>query len=526
MKKLSLLALLPLFLLVSCNSDSTILPSDTGGQQLPPGEENGTQANITIEAKNEGETYSPDEVMVTETLHSLEEKKFYNTRVLPSTGDVNILVIPVLIPGYTSFSYAGLPETMSDEDKQEHVKDDIEKAFFGEASDTGFESLTSFYEKSSFGKLHLGGIVTDWYDAQAEYGLTSPSQLTTSNIYGLVEDAVQWAFRTQGITPSDYDSDEDGFYDGVWLVYSAEDYTKNGPMTDDMNYWAYTSWGNQDKNPNPGLNQYYYNLFGWASYDFMYESYENKIDSHTFIHETGHFLGLNDYYSDRMMYNPVGKVDMMDANIIDLNSYSKMLLGWTKPYIVTGSGSVNIKSMENENCLIVIPSDEYDSGANFDPFSEYILVELYEPSGLNYQDSVTQISSDRPLAPSEPGVRIYHIDNRKLVASTAGYSSHEYEGGELTDDERFITPITNNITPDQYYYYNGVDISYYPYDEIRLIEANKENTFSYGGFQTQETYFHDGDTFSLADYQAFFLKDTFNNDEAFSKEVTVASIVR
>lgn len=535
MKKIAILALFSLLSLASCNEgspsslsssvESSISTStSTSASSSTPVTEDKTKATIRIDASEEGETYTPEEVTITETLHSLEEKKYYNTRVLPSTGEVNLLVIPVLIPGYTSFGYAHLEEGLEQSEKEEIVRSDIEKAFFGEGEDIGYESLASFYRKSSFGKLELTGFVTDWYDATSA-GITAATQLTTSTIYSFVERAVNWAFNTYGLHPKDYDSDGDGFYDGVWLVYSAEDYTRNGPMTDDMNYWAYTSWGNQDKTPDPDHNDYFYNLFGWASYDFLYESYEDALDSHTFIHETGHFLGLNDYYSDRLMYNPVGKVNMMDANITDLDSYSKMLLGWTKPYLVTGSDEIDLETMEEENNVIVVPSDSYAGGNAFDPFSEYLLLELYTPTSLNEKDSQQALSEDRPIAPAEIGVRIYHVDNRKFVTSRTGQDTREYlPGEELGTGEKFLTPITNSITPDQYYYYNNLDISYYPYDEIRLIEASGKNTFSYGGYQTAESYFQAGDSFSIEDYDEFFLKSTFDNGESFTKRIDILEL--
>ena len=94
----------------------------------------------------------------------------------------------------------------------------------------------------------------------------------------------------------------------------------------------------------------------------MYLEYEDKLDTHTYIHETGHFLGLNDYYSDTPTYSPIGKHDMMDANVGDHNSYSKMLLGWTKPYLVTGNGTIDLNEFYDfiiEYFEVVDDSNEY-----------------------------------------------------------------------------------------------------------------------------------------------------------------------
>lgn len=528
-KTKDLFLLCSLLLLASCGGTT----SGTGDSTTDTTPVVQPQKSATIKVTSQEEEnilISPEDVKITDTLHSIEDKKFYNTQVLPSIGDVKLLVIPILIPYYDSFDYYGFEESVSTDDRKEIVRNDIQKTFFGKPEDTGWQSVSSFYKESSFGKLNLSGTVTEWFDASTVEGISTPDDITIQKTTDLVENAVQWAIRTQSINPADYDYDGDGFIDGVWCVYSAEDYAKNGPYTDDSNYWAYTSWGNQDKEADPDTNEYYYNLFGWASYDFMYEGYGNQnVDAHTFIHETGHFLGLNDYYSDRSMYNPLGKTDMMDANIIDHNSYSKMLLGWTKPYVVKGNATIDLLPMTKENNLIVVLSDSQEiQGQAFDPFSEYMLVEYYTNDGLNQKDSLDRLSQDRPLAPQDAGVRIYHIDNRKFLATVENGvgTAKEYTGQTIDDTHRLITPITNAISYNQYYYNFNLAEEYFPYDEIRMIEASGKNTFSTGGFQTSKSFFKEGDVFSFDRYSSFFLhENTLNNHDTFSASINVTSLV-
>ena len=244
-KSTPILALAGIIMLAGCAGT----PSNTG--------EKNAVIEITNQAKT-GSVINPEDVTVSETLHSLEGKRYYNTQVLPSTGDVNVLVIPILIPGYTDFENRTFPKGTTDEEKQDIVKEDIKTAFFGTSDETGWQSVSSFYKESSFGKLNLSGTVTDWFDASTLY--SSANEITISETYNVVEAAVNWALSTQDLNVRDFDSDNDGFIDGVWCVYSAEDYANNGPMTDDQNYWAYTTWGNQDKQGNPANNEYYYKL--------------------------------------------------------------------------------------------------------------------------------------------------------------------------------------------------------------------------------------------------------------------------
>ena len=69
------------------------------------------------------------------------------------------------------------------------------------------------------------------------------------------------------------------------------------------------------------------------SYDFCrglgISSLDKDGDAHTAIHETGHMLGLSDYYATTTdgdtSYNAVGTYDMMSANFLDhaLSSFQK-----------------------------------------------------------------------------------------------------------------------------------------------------------------------------------------------------------
>ena len=137
-----------------------------------------------------------------------------------SLGNQKLLVIPVTIKGYKTRA--------TNENKAI-----IEKAFFGSSSDTNYESLASYYEKSSYGKLNLSGEVTDWFDLNMtpeEIGKASYKSDSVSTDYGtytVLEKALNWVKEATTIDLTDYDNDKDGFDDGVYLVYSAPDYTED-----------------------------------------------------------------------------------------------------------------------------------------------------------------------------------------------------------------------------------------------------------------------------------------------------------
>jgi hypothetical protein len=112
-------------------------------------------------------------------------------------------------------------------------------------------------------------------------------------------------------------------------------------------------------------------------------------------------------------FNPAGGWDMMDENILDHDIFSKMALGWTTPYVVSGDCTLEINPSETKgNCILVAPSSW-----NQTAFDEYLLMELYTPTDLNYLDSHTAYSS-REKHYTTYGVKLYHIDARVVRYSS------------------------------------------------------------------------------------------------------------
>ena len=76
------------------------------------------------------------------------------------------------------------------------------------------------------------------------------------------------------------------------------------------------------------------NAYSWSSLYFTNFHKERKVDSSIYIHETGHLLGLSDYYNTEKKkqgyyYQPTGFFDLMDSNQGDHTALSKYLLNWT-----------------------------------------------------------------------------------------------------------------------------------------------------------------------------------------------------
>lgn len=476
-----------------------------------------------------------------------------NKSVMPSLGDANLLVIPVHLPGGNEY-------------KTDKVKSDIEKVFFGDKDDSslGFKSVKQYYSEASYGKFNLSGTVTDWFDATT---LVSDVKDITSGTYGtivnkILRGAVDWAGSSQGINLKDFDNNEDGNIDGVYLVYDHLDWTTENYIQHESNpqfdsstlnqaFWNFTYWDfySESKNDEPSTSG-----FSWSSFDMMYTSYcernkndtpdlsdlsKIKLDSHTFIHEFGHLLGLEDYYSSSdSSYHPAGESTMMDQNIGDLDSYSKMLLGWVTPYVVYGTSEITITNVSKNsgNSVIVIPSNYAEISQSvedaikgnridkfrytFNPFSEYLMIDLYTPDGNNEQDTYGPYVFDRSAMANKVGVRIYHIDSRIFKCKVVDYmggqklayvDGYVWDGQMLQDDEAILMPISNNMSESKNF---QLPQSFDYFDQIRLLESSGINTFDKNGMMTNQTlYYSESKPFDIMSYGYQFFNGRYTYDD-------------
>jgi M6 family metalloprotease-like protein len=322
----------------------------------------------------------------------------------PTTGEVHGLVIPIEFTDYPFSQSAYGSDYLSA----------INRAFNGNGkTDTGYwESVASYYSKSSLGKLNFSFDIAPVYasgkatsDLLASYGEYSGSLFMGSS-------ALNDYVKNHGSDSTQkFDGDKDGYIDGVWFVYSAPDYASgayNAYPSSMSLFWAFCtdSLGYEANLASPALHS-----FGWSSIDFLSkQTSAPKVDAHTFIHETGHLLSLPDYYSyDRTgasSSGPLGGLAMMDLNIGDQDSFSKIALGWADPYVVTDSCTITIKPNESSGDAILL-ADRWNGTA----FDEYLLLDLQTPTGVNQSDSLASYNF-RPTYYSVPGVRMLHVDSR------------------------------------------------------------------------------------------------------------------
>ena len=449
------------------------------------------------------------------------------TDYLPSSGNVHLLVLPI---------------EFSDAPFLDNAMADLNKALNGNgAEDTGYwESVSSFYKKSSYGKVNLSFEIASVYSvgitqrqAYNLYGASSASKPNNpDNGANLMKSAFDSYKSHKGSTYlRNFDSDSNGWIDGIVAVYSGPDYMTGSLSYDEESYfWAYTYWAVAEDeggsaltwtNPNPSSPAP--NLYFFVSIDFLYEAVNSpKVDAHTFIHETGHMFGLDDYYPNAKEggFNAAGCWSMMDQNILDVDIFSKMILGWANPVIIEDNATVSINPAPSSGDCILVPTSSWNGTA----YDEYMLCEFYTPTNLNYLDSHTRYPT-RQLGYTDYGIKIYHVDAR-LVKSSAydirknwTYVTDPKSENPYLGSDTFYSMAATNCQKNA----SKANVNF---SLLHLMEADGVNTFKNGGVGTNLTLFHKGQSFNfgLFGYGFFPNRTKMNNGVNFSYRISVTDI--
>jgi M6 family metalloprotease-like protein len=292
------------------------------------------------------------------------------TNVLKSKGTSKIFVLLLSFPDY--------PASQS--------PDSINGKIFGDgAGEWPRESLRNYYRRASYNMLEIQGAVLGWY--QPAYTRASVAQTSTAR-ENLIKEALTY-FDNQGHDFSQYDNDGNNVLDYFIVIWT-------GPNNGWGNFW----WGYQ-----ASFNDQNFKLDGKSLYQTRYSwqwesnPYPGTFRPYVVIHETGHALGLPDYYDYDATVGPkggVGGLDMMDANQGDHNCFSKMLMDWISPQVFNyGSGPFTLgASAITQDALIVMPEFSSES-----PFDEFYMVQ-----------NRLRLENDANLYGD--GLLIWHVDAR------------------------------------------------------------------------------------------------------------------
>lgn len=320
----------------------------------------------------------------------------------PTTGDIKMLAIYVDFPDKTYASEA-------------YSKEQLENELFG----TGltaypYESLTAWFERSSYGNLHLDGDVCKFTcrENMSEYQNGGFEKMVMEVLDGL----------DSRIDFSDYDSNHDGVIDCIAFTVPLDDADEAT-----LQYWygCTAAWYE-----NPDYRVDGMRLSNYIILDIMPYSYDIQYMKQTYIHEIGHSMGLPDYYkyeSDDWegLHGDAGNA-RMDDSTADFCGFSKLMYGWLKKseiqtYDGNGAQTFLLSDASNTGSCLILPI----SSSADDYMSEYFFVEYITASGNN-----------RDMDSPDSGIRIFHIQSETFTSEWGDtYFKYENYSRYYTDDE-------------------------------------------------------------------------------------------
>ena len=338
-------------------------------------------------------------------------------------------------------------------------------------------SLRSYFDRASYGRLQLEGEVLGWFTAKHEQSYYEESGGPPE----ILREAL--AYFDEQTDYSAFDSDKDGVLDCVALLY-----VTNRPVVW-TSMWFYYVLSNKDMASFDGIRV---DKMGFMNVPSIHE---RDMMMYTITHEMGHFFRLPDYYdADGGMFESEGGMwspDMMVDCSGDYTAFSKFMLGWMENvYIVTeGTQDLTLRPVsEAGDMAIVFPS--YKS-----PLSEYFVVEYITET----RNNVLLGEGIWPIAPKRAhssGLRILRVNaeetktgfkynntgtEEKLVESVKkGFWEMADPGADLyrlllfRDGEEF----TPNTYPSSYGFagqFTGVSVS-----SIRIADDETSASFSAG----------------------------------------------
>lgn len=326
---------------------------------------------------------------------------------------------------------------------------EIEKTAFGaenpEDKNYPFESMSSFYSRSSKGSMKLNGKVF-------RYTTKENKSAYEGDIYhiNLINEVFE-AFRdSEDFTQ--FDGNKDNIIDATLISVPAD--------AGDDNWWpAAGQYGGSSDLIVDGMSVGHV-IVGNAQIESKTD-YKNFNSS--YLHEMGHCMGLPDYYlyngeKDFEGLHGSGGYEMMDETNADFSAVSKLMLGWFKkeqvtiydPATKTQTFTLSNAQKENGNCVI-IPCGKLEN--NY--YSEFLIVEY---TTLDVNNS--RLKKDYWWKNTGTGVRVLHVEG--TVSDNIGWKYWKYASGdnEATNNDagrRFVRIIDDTDTDNLYHTGDVID---------------------------------------------------------------------
>ena len=169
--------------------------------------------------------------------------------------------------------------------------------------------------------------------------------------------------------------------------------------------------------------------------------------SRVIIHEIGHMFGNKDLYeksSSEERYYPAGSFVMQSQNYGGHDPHHVNLIGWSKPDIYASSDyelgdkiTVKLSDFQSTGQNIILTNKWNAANSLFD---EYLIIELFAPTGLNEYDSKIMYLNTMPI-----GIRLWHANSLMV-----DYSNDMEYSNEILKDHLYDFGTSNHDVEKEY----------------------------------------------------------------------------
>eukprot|EP00054_Salpingoeca_dolichothecata_P030662 m.251839 g.251839 ORF g.251839 m.251839 type:complete len:974 (-) comp26701_c0_seq1:213-3134(-) len=329
------------------------------------------------------------------------------------------------------------------------TRDDVNKVFNGGRDHrmSPYGSIQEFYRRSSFGKINLVSVLTQWITiTQTERTCSGGDRGLNVAAQRCMLEALRLADRT--VNFRDFDSDNDGVIDAITFVHSG--IGAEGSSSPTFKIWSHKWAFVNPFTSGEGVKVSTYNI------NAARRSETIPIGPCLPAHEIGHFFGLPDLYdySGRgsgistwgVMGNSWGQ-DRGCKRTPAFSPWSRYKFGWVTPKVASTPGTYTLRPFQNFGDVIKITH-------NF-PAKEYLLVEFR----INKAEESTANSN---------GIIIWHIDDTRTTQLK----------GRTTAPQ---TPGASGYPENGHYYAVGVQQADKAYELERGSWSDAEDVYRSGG---------------------------------------------
>lgn len=295
----------------------------------------------------------------------------------------------------------------------------------GNREDRNYGSVRQYFSDMS------GGQFTPQFDLYGPYKLSKQSAYygegekdKTSRIQEMIQEACSLA--DEEINYADYDSNNDGYVDLVYIIYAG--YSESMTQNSSDCIWPKSGTTNGGTFDEKKVSRYGINneINYWPGYPTT-EPTKRINGVGLFCHEFSHTMGLSDHYTNNYNEDNVAPEywDLMDGGEYVDNGYTptpytpweKDVMGWTTIETLTEAGKVTLQADEARK----IVQDGTD---------QYLIVHNVRGSHLN-ADNTTTNGEGWARKQLGHGMLVYRIDYKRSQVSLGDYPNYNSKPGIL-----------------------------------------------------------------------------------------------